>query len=1172
MQTDTDIYDTILRRSIHLDDNMFQYSKFLENEKYFMDYFMNLSNNDIESCITYLPKGSIIFHGATCKTHIDRRNPNNTLPPLFPLIQTNETPITAIKRILNFESKRKAIGSVLALYPDDVQKGQEAVKDYNDKFFENNNKGVFVGKHYMWCNTTMDANIMVDIRLMESMTIFITNKDLYLLDFMKLSKKILANAYYIVDDIKLLFFKRWLNLTSETSRDEDNVTGNKYLKLDYTINAEHINLRLRNKFLNSIGEAVYFNILNYILSLKGLLFKIDGYADYDLSDMTPNLYDVNSNSISGEVMRSEETKYVCKEIMLSDGLQYLSYLGSHTIKKPDTEPITPEILLDIKKEVMDNIFSKLNKILVNNGKFIELEWCDTTDKLIHDTIITQDMYKLFHKNMQMMPHYHYKVSAIPELFKFIDLINTNTTNTVINNLGYLITNYDITDTTVVQTGGLISIEKIYNDIKNMSAKTTDSVITSEVFSAVIDHINTQNINDEVIQDKAAEKLAEKAAINSVVTKIFHSEFLTQELAIKFITRLCDVINKPEILNSIIKYLQSSPKGNTILNIIIKESGVPSVNNLKIDDFMVFYIKGSTSLYMNIVDIGSVVIDSCVVSDILSKTSLGNSDIDFNLCINPIILEEGSVFEDLVNYLSEISKKALEIVKHEMIDEFFTKELLEKYFSRCNIELTKLYANGTFDNEIIIDNLLNINYIYPIFELDFTLKLDSNEGTNSIKEYHKSMLTPLKLVTNKQIHQVIKYSDFVLLRLAISVRTNKYLPCICEIFDISVIKHKVESQFIWSHRKNVIIRSANIRYNNLLNELYDMNATLLNSVQFGITKKLDKRLQRYKLIEKLINCVSVDKIYRGTKVIQYVDFKFNDKLWSIMSLTKNLAAHDKKHTIRDNVKNILEVKPELETFIVDLLTDTEILYIDSIKRYDQKEILVILKFSGIYDEIAKYFEKVSILIKDKKYDIEDITSFKYHEYDRNLDIINNSVEFIIYYWKHGETYWQDDVSKEYQTIDLITEGHEKIIKQLIKEQNYVKTINKEVDPIVNVQIKPTKIHYNYEKPSDALKHIALLNTPELFIEQVNKIIPVTGTFINKEINTFNNTGTVEYLIATKNVNLLKIKVSIEVPKIIRGEKIVKPSDIPVIKPSLESLLIPRNDNKSKQKQNKYNSRK
>lgn len=58
----------------------------------------------------------------------------------------------------------------------------------------------------MWCNTTIDANIMVNIRLMDSMTIFITNKDLYLLNFTKLSKKILTDALY--DNIKLPFFKK----------------------------------------------------------------------------------------------------------------------------------------------------------------------------------------------------------------------------------------------------------------------------------------------------------------------------------------------------------------------------------------------------------------------------------------------------------------------------------------------------------------------------------------------------------------------------------------------------------------------------------------------------------------------------------------------------------------------------------------------------------------------------------------------------------------------------------------------------------------------------------------------------------------------------------------------------------------------------------------------------
>jgi len=905
------------------------------------------------------------------------------------------------------------------------------------------------------------------------MTVFITNKDLYLLDFMKLSQNILNNPNYSFGD--MIFFKRWLDLPNEYTRDELNTTGYKYLDLDYNINNNSIYLRLRNKFLNSMGEAVYLNILNYILSLKGLLFKIDGYADYDLADATAGLYDNNSNNVCSQF---NNNNYVCKEIMLCDAPRYLSYLGFHVIEKIDNPA---DNLFDIKKEIMDNLLDKLNNIFSINNTNIKLNFYTEDDFLYNKNVM---LYKDLHRNMRMMPHYRYEVENLSQLYNFIELINNNTTDYVINNLNYPIKTYNIynKNNEYNQKGGNNErLEHIYNYIKNMSPKTSNKVITPEIYESVIDYNNM--LNDHIVDDNyEAKRLEEKATLNSLITKIFHSNFFDNDMLIKFINNLFLIIENKKVFKYIINLFQKTDLTKSVLNkLIIKEN----TNDLKLDNFIICYIKGSTAIYFNIIDIGSKTINLCKLEETLKNSSLGHSDIDFNLCINPFILEQDKIYnlnlyQNLIDYMSDICLKALQMIGNMFINDIFSKRYFENYISRCNMELTKQYNNDSYDNLIIIDNLLDINYIYPNFELLTILEKD--------REYVNSELLPLKLVVNKRISEVIHYSDFVLLRLGLPFITNKYLPCLCEIFDISIIKNETECNFIWYHRENLINNNL-MKYNNLLNEFYDMNATLLNSINFNITKKIDKRLRRYKFIEKLLSCEHIDKKHGNINSIKYIDVNFKEKIASINSLINNDVRDSLQEYIIKISKKILREIPNLYSFIIDAFTFFNILYASLIKKYEQPELLYETKLKIIYNEFITYLEHIINLNKIKKIKIQEIIDFKYYEHNKNYEM-NNINDFITYIWSNSQNIKLSEI-REYKYIDTIEKCHEEILQQVVKEDSYTKIIeDKDKNEDIkdeHVKIKPTIVHYSYNDTEEALKHIAVLNTSELFITPINNVI-------------------------------------------------------------------------------------
>jgi hypothetical protein len=71
---DTELEKIVNRKSFCKQKNFFNYSLFDECVKKYFEYFMNLSNEELEELLYIVPVGSLIFHGCTAFSNISDIN------------------------------------------------------------------------------------------------------------------------------------------------------------------------------------------------------------------------------------------------------------------------------------------------------------------------------------------------------------------------------------------------------------------------------------------------------------------------------------------------------------------------------------------------------------------------------------------------------------------------------------------------------------------------------------------------------------------------------------------------------------------------------------------------------------------------------------------------------------------------------------------------------------------------------------------------------------------------------------------------------------------------------------------------------------------------------------------------------------------------------------------
>ena len=485
---DTDIYETILNREKYSaqecikDDNV---DTFLYCQNKYFNFFTSRTIDELKDMLTIIPKGSLIFHGTPIKT-----------TNLYPSNNSyfNNTKISGIQHILSEETIQKTIGTIKFKMKTDVnaeldnkkkreisEKYEQEITKYRERVNDAASKGIYVGKSFIWANTTIDANVMVDVRLMQSMTIFIVKRDIILLNYFKIFKIMendmpdhiqkyvthLINGHqlseydsevlfqikeeeinnitgylnnknqlltYIKENIPGLYttvwfiffpiYKRAIGMPKYITQDTD-VKDNKDNNGDddavgrwtQEITSDGIKLSLRNKYKDTIGDSTYIQLLNYLLGFKGN-YRISGYADYDYSDKTDSDI-LKGTNICGSFGNGIN---VCKEIMLLDPSKYLTYLGYSDINQFDPKSYDNLANLNLAKiDLWEKISNKLNnlvKIGISSESFTQIKW--TTDKKDFDPVMFGE--NGIYENITIFPHYRFNNLLISQIDAIVSQI------------------------------------------------------------------------------------------------------------------------------------------------------------------------------------------------------------------------------------------------------------------------------------------------------------------------------------------------------------------------------------------------------------------------------------------------------------------------------------------------------------------------------------------------------------------------------------------------------------------------------------------------------------------------------------------------------------------------------------------------------------------------------
>jgi hypothetical protein len=896
-------------------------NKFIKCETRYFDYFMNLSDEEIEKLLCVLPVGSILFHTSNAKNIINHEDIQNNYPPEFPMLNNN---ISAIKKVLNAEIINKALFSIkMKTDADDTISSADKERIYNEeknKFYENyrekERQGIFMGKKYLWCNSTIDTNIMVDVRLMKSLGAYIVNTDLYLLDYFKLGKIILYIEYNpgVYEPVDINFFKKSLYIPKEITSNNDDILPEEPYFVNISYNDKQY--LIRNRYSNSLGDAVILNILNYVLSIRGFKFRVEGYSDYDLNDNTYNFVDPNSNSI-GDYLRNGPKIFTCREIMICQGYKYLSYLSSYKIHKPDDFADTNEIVTKIKQDIYNTfVINRISNMIKHNGVLTNMIWCFNIDDIKGDTYKT--WYSQYGKNIRIMPHYRYNFDNILINYTLINMIEKNTTSSVKTII------YDVIHKDIMHGGASdVLIDQVLSS-PNTNIFTILEISTN--YESVFKYLKTISNNSTEEKTRDFNFYEIKAEINSKLTKIMQThkinsdpEKLLYNIYKQEIKELCTQINEKQ---EEMRLANQEIIGNTV------------------DKLFIYYLKGSNAMKIEFEKLISPDFqfhlkfkDIETIKKEYTDLNLNISDFDFNLSFNPKIMENIPIFDILRKDVIKFLYSKLSIIKHK-INNMINPDM-KNILIKMNSELSK---------DKIINDIKQQHYIYPIYSTSYNIgKLG--------KEYlYDDEISPLKITINdfeeieetEDTKKIQPGKDYTLIRLGFAGITNNYKNTLGEIIDFSIIKKIKEAEYFWKQQNNINI-IENINVMNYIGLYFDINDTILSNLISHTIAKMEKRLKRLTFFETLIISLNDDEEIR----------KFDEELqkYSTINRTEKYSFDLLKSAIinKRKLKIEEEIKKKLEHGINEIFINKFLLTFDKlkfqmklkpiIKKYTDKKTLI-----------------------------------------------------------------------------------------------------------------------------------------------------------------------------------------------------------------------------------------
>jgi hypothetical protein len=1014
-------------------------SMFVACEHLYYNYFMNLPENELQKLVCVLPVGSLIFHSSPARNFTGHVNKQKHFPPRFPVLTNG---LTAIKKVLNRENFNKT---------KFARKNDPNIKTILDEYNRKDTEGKFLGKRYMWCNPTIDTNIMVDIRLMKSMGAYITTKNIYLLDYFALGK---LDQHTGINRVN--FFKRSININPEYINPKNDNINDSNLRVNVNIKDmdgnDGLSLLIKNKYSNSLGDAVLISILNYVLAMRGFSFKIGGYTDYDVADAThSNIMDPNSRSIGGNLFGG---LFVSREIMLSDTPSQVTYLSSHIINNGDVNVIKNEVLEQFIKR-------KLNNIVQYNNNTIGLKWCFNINDFNNDDPFVE-WYKNY-KNMRILPHYRYAFENIIDNNILIQEINNNQDKDVINDHVYVLDNKKI------QLGGMN---------KEIDDETANIFRSKFKYQNIIEHTSIFKNISEFLKDKVIDKTNEEK----------YNEYLN-ELRLNINSKTTEVIQKYKINDlTISNYLLEVNKKMFMVLDKYKETFVREIlsdddrNQINDEQPYFLYLKGSNNMlielshYMDNFDPQFFDKDKYDELKILyEKLGLGMSDYDFNFVFNPKILESPrfniylskfkiffyNFFIELRNNLSELLKNEINKITFDINTKLFDAE------KHVRSPLTSMY-----ENRYMIENILEEKFINPDYNMPYLINRYSKVYDNI------QPITPFKVTVNdtkyddnidgiSEYPQGISGIDFVLIRFGFGGITNLNKNSLGECIDVSIIKNKLECNYLWDHFNDCINRDG-IFMENYFSLFIDLNDTIIENINLGNTGKLKKRLDRHHFFSKFISYMKKDRKINDNKLQNYVDIYGNK--WSIDRLSND--------EVYDNDEIKLQIMKQINKDNYQVI-DIQKIHDQSNSNLANEKLVNKVVENKLNEIITKLFKIYDNVIKNIDYS----TTFE----DFNANVVNPAIEIV------HKTKGTGSCDNDIQTL----------IYDYIDVKRTVKNIVSEIQPVVLTSINEylkqdsTKLQanivdnnyvYNISNDNDPIpsKIIKLLQSNDYLNELESKI--------------------------------------------------------------------------------------
>lgn len=890
-------------------------ANFINCQKEYFDYFISKTFDELKSLLTILPKGSIIFHSSSCSIQKD-------YPPKQQY--DTKTKLSGISHILHKENIKQTLGSIKQKKEQEINAEQDEEKKiaieetyqsekekYKKRIQEAAEIGVSFGKSFLWANTTIDANVMVDVRRMTIMTINIAKQDIILLNYSKIfeimhmekienlhnelkkeydtepnSPKIniftkrvemynannktnisLEECFKDVNLMKIILFnspgyaqelwsdtllirKQSIIMPKEITRERDvgDDKFDEYADGRYTneINIDGLKFMLRNKYKNTIGDALLIQLLNYILSLKGCPLKINGYADYDVSDATGTI--LNGTNICCKV----QEEYVCKEMMILDPSKHLTYIGSCDINQNEQDH------KKLKEQLWDKITVKLrNFIKIDDATYMDFGWVVNSSDIIGiDKLFTDG--NIYH-NIVIFPHYRFNldVSCISALIS--DILDTKNITEPIrvveqkNNtytrfgpyisLTYLTT--ELKENNVVEV-----LEPQHNDekeqpttildkIKKLKPNSSRHIYSVSQYKILIEHLSMIKIIEETNYDN--HKYQIKTSISELLTTILHKDTTNVQMFIVELQKIFKQISTDT--------RDPNSRIGDIRNILRRNNSTRFAEILNNREPIFFiYMKGSSALnilcktkYKQIID------ETPELKQLYDTANLTNSDFDLNVCINPIIVNTKEVYINIRNiitsYLGELLRKA-----RDSLLLYFSIEKVQNIFSILNKELFRLHTTQD-DNKLDRTASITSNIYYA------NIRLDNDSIITDLRKY-SIQDSPYSYLQVSQIHiNNEKLNKFILLRCKLSgITGSDHIKCHGEIFDISIIDNTNETNYTWGHRMN-IVNIHGIIVMDIKGLFVDMHNTFLNNLSIHSTTKFKKRIDRLEFLQKLL-CITI----------------------------------------------------------------------------------------------------------------------------------------------------------------------------------------------------------------------------------------------------------------------------------------------------------------------------